>query len=254
MRRAIRSAILAIPFLASALALPAQQPVPSFGTTSLSADTISAWDMEPRVSGMTWASHVANNYRILLSVGTIEAGIRVPQGARIVAIELVGCDTAPLGNVSASLYRSTAGNFAVLAAISTTLDGMPGCGRFGANLGTPEVVDWDDNLYFVIAGNSTDDGATSLGAVRVFYELQVSPSPGSPTFGDVPPSDPAFQFIEALVASGVTAGCGSSNYCPDNPVTRRQMAVFLAKLVGLHWPEFVLGNLGTKAGPSAGHP
>ena len=76
-----------------------------------------------------------------------------------------------------------------------------------------------------------------IGAVRVFYKLQVSPAPFVATFNDVPTSDPAFQFIEALVASGVTAGCGGGNYCPDAPLTRRQMAVFLAKLLGLQWSE-----------------
>jgi hypothetical protein len=43
---------------------------------------------------------------------------------------------------------------------------------------------------------------------------------------------PFFQFIEALYASGITGGCGAGNYCPDNPVTRGQMAVFLAKALG----------------------
>ena len=57
------------------------------------------------------------------------------------------------------------------------------------------------------------------------------------TFGDVPLSDPAFQYIEALAASGITSGCGGGNYCPDNPLTRRQMAVFLSKALGLHWPN-----------------
>jgi len=28
---------------------------------------------------------------------------------------------------------------------------------------------------------------------------------------------------------GVTAGCGVGNYCPNDPVTRAQMAVFLLK-------------------------
>jgi hypothetical protein len=56
------------------------------------------------------------------------------------------------------------------------------------------------------------------------------------SFNDVPTSDPAFQFVQALVAAGITSGCGGGNYCPDNPVTRRQMAVFLAKALGLHWP------------------
>jgi hypothetical protein len=64
----------------------------------------------------------------------------------------------------------------------------------------------------------------------------VSPAPNTPTFGDVPVDHPFFQFIEALAKSGITGGCGSGNYCPDNPVTRGQMAVFLAKALGLQFP------------------
>jgi hypothetical protein len=71
------------------------------------------------------------------------------------------------------------------------------------------------------------------------YKLQVSPAPGTATFADVPLSHPFFQYIEALAASGVTTGCAGSplRYCPDAPVTRGQMAVFLARALGLHWPN-----------------
>jgi len=47
------------------------------------------------------------------------------------------------------------------------------------------------------------------------------------TFLDVPPSHPFFSFVETLVKNGVTAGCATNYYCPDSPVTRAQMAVFL---------------------------
>jgi len=79
------------------------------------------------------------------------------------------------------------------------------------------------------------DPSTAFGAVRITWRRQVSPAPGSPSFNDVPASDGAYPFIEALVASGVTAGCGNGNYCPDAPLTRRQMAVFLSKALGFHW-------------------
>ena len=72
--------------------------------------------------------------------------------------------------------------------------------------------------------------------IRVIWHRQVSPAPATATFNDVPTSDPGFQYIEALAASGITAGCGGGNYCPDANLTRRQMAVFLAKALGLHWP------------------
>ena len=42
-------------------------------------------------------------------------------------------------------------------------------------------------------------------------------------------SDPFAPFIEQLFHEGITGGCGGGNYCPDNPVTRAQMAVFLLK-------------------------
>ena len=32
-------------------------------------------------------------------------------------------------------------------------------------------------------------------------------------------------------------GCGSGNYCPDANLTRGQMAVFLSKAMGLHFPN-----------------
>ena len=47
-----------------------------------------------------------------------------------------------------------------------------------------------------------------------------------------------YQFIVVamiLAASGITAGCGGGNYCPDAPLTRGQMAVFLSRALGLHW-------------------
>ena len=80
---------------------------------------------------------------------------------------------------------------------------------------------------------------SALGGVRVFWRRQVSPAPGTATFNDVPTSHPFFQFIEALSASGITAGCQVSPplYCPDASLTRGQMAVFLSKALGLHWPN-----------------
>jgi hypothetical protein len=48
-------------------------------------------------------------------------------------------------------------------------------------------------------------------------------------FFDVPASHMFHDAIHALAVSGVTAGCGNGNYCPNDSVTRAQMAVFLLK-------------------------
>jgi hypothetical protein len=46
-------------------------------------------------------------------------------------------------------------------------------------------------------------------------------------FRDVPGPHPFHRFVESLVRRRVTGGCGGGNYCPDDGVTRQQMAVFL---------------------------
>jgi S-layer homology domain len=73
--------------------------------------------------------------------------------------------------------------------------------------------------------------------VNVYYRQQVSPAPAVSSFGDVPPSHPFFRFIEAFAAAGITSGCGGGNFCPERNVTRGEMAVFLARALGLHFPN-----------------
>ena len=70
---------------------------------------------------------------------------------------------------------------------------------------------------------------------KLVENLQVSPAPPVPSFNDVPQTHPFYQYIEALKASGITGGCSVSPPldCPDNPVTRGQLAVFIAKALGL---------------------
>jgi len=56
-----------------------------------------------------------------------------------------------------------------------------------------------------------------------------TPPPAVGMFADVPKGSFAADWIEQLSREGVTAGCGGGNYCPGEPVTRAQMAVFLLK-------------------------
>jgi len=51
----------------------------------------------------------------------------------------------------------------------------------------------------------------------------------------VPTGHWAFQFIEALNASGITTGCGGGSFCPDTKLSRAEMAIFLSKALGLHY-------------------
>ena len=93
--------------------------------------------------------------------------------------------------------------------------------------------DYAYSLYSRVQGGG---GQTKLAGMIIGYRLQVSaPGTGAPHFNDVPVDDPGYQFIEALQSSGISVGCGGGNFCPDAALTRGQMAVFLAKALGLYW-------------------
>ena len=58
----------------------------------------------------------------------------------------------------------------------------------------------------------------------------VPPSVGDSTgFADVPTDHPVAAWIKQLAAEGITGGCEAGIYCPDDNVTRAQMAVFLLR-------------------------
>jgi hypothetical protein len=67
--------------------------------------------------------------------------------------------------------------------------------------------------------------------------LYTPPPETGAVFADVPSGSFAAAFIEDLAARGVTAGCGGGNYCPNDAVTREQMAVFLLRT--LEGPTYV---------------
>ena len=61
------------------------------------------------------------------------------------------------------------------------------------------------------------------------YGLCYVPPACTGAFPDVPCPSTFANWIEDLAAQGITGGCGGGNYCPQNPVRRDQMAVFLLK-------------------------
>jgi hypothetical protein len=74
----------------------------------------------------------------------------------------------------------------------------------------------------------------SRAEMAVFIEVGIhgtayQPPPATGLFGDVPPTSPYAPWIEQFARDGITAGCGNGNYCPNENVTRAQMAVFLLR-------------------------
>jgi len=59
------------------------------------------------------------------------------------------------------------------------------------------------------------------------------PTAGASQFADVPLSHWAVDWIQQLASDGITTGCGGGQYCPEQGVTRAEMAVFLVRAFGL---------------------
>jgi hypothetical protein len=57
----------------------------------------------------------------------------------------------------------------------------------------------------------------------------VPPAASGAMFADVPAGHWAAAWIEQLAREGITRGCGGGGYCPEAPVDRAQMAVFLLR-------------------------
>jgi subtilisin family serine protease len=89
-------------------------------------------------------------------------------------------------------------------------------------------------------GNYCPQAAVTRAQMAVFL-LATLEGPGfapapcltSTPFADISVSSPFCPWIQELANRGVTGGCGGGNFCPANPVTRAQMAVFLVTNFGL---------------------
>jgi hypothetical protein len=114
-------------------------------------------------------------------------------------------------------FNDTAGNFAQYWIEALKNDGITGgCGP----------------------GSYCPEATTTRAEMAVFllrseHGAAYTPPAATGDFSDVPLSYWAAPWIEQLAAEGITSGCGTGIYCPDSPVTRAQMAVFLVRTFNL---------------------
>lgn len=212
---------------------PRTNPNPAWGTSALSIKQIHAYQFVPIDSTTTysWDGSVTMRYRTGGSYPWFEASLSLPSGVSVFSIEIHACDNDASNDIALYLFA----NATTYGGIVTS--GTPGCNWFSydltsAGLVTNNLVN-DYALEVYLGGTGTN---MKFRSVNVYYKLNVSPAPATATFADVPTSHPFFQYVEALAASGITGGCGGGNFCPSNPLTRGQMAVFLSKALGLHYP------------------
>ena len=76
----------------------------------------------------------------------------------------------------------------------------------------------------------------SVFLLRAKHGNSYFPPAATGVFKDVPLSYWAVNWVEQLAVEGITSGCGSGNFCPNDTATRAQMAVFLTKTFNLTMP------------------
>jgi hypothetical protein len=233
-RTAFAVALFALALCGRAFAQPKQMP--EYGTSGNSSVRFTALDFLPLDSSdYAFGGSLDSLGRYPVSTNSLFASVHVPGGTNITRIELDYCDNSASGNhIKLALVQCDNQGQNCGQQSTGVVSSSNGC-SFAAEAGLAIHVDNYTKQYVLVALFDAFDGSDLLTGAIVSYQLEVSPAPGAATFNDVPTNHPFFQYIEALAASGITGGCGSGNYCPDAPLTRGQMAVFLAKALGLYW-------------------
>lgn len=210
------------------------RPLPDWGTAYYSTYSMAPFQFNGY--NATQDNYIAGFgfNRYCTSGCNLNDAFHIPTGARIYGWELDYYDGGS-GSVGGAIgycpYNASGCTYISGPYYST---GTPGYGWF-QHSGLNHTVDNFNNSYLADVFLSASSTYRLVG-FHIWYYLQVSPAPGSATFYDVPTFHPFFRFVEALARSGITSGCGGGNYCPDAPVTRGQMAVFLSKALGLFYP------------------
>lgn len=212
-----------------------QQVPTTFGTAAYSVTTVSGVAFLPKYSTDEWGTSTSlARDGALNTLEEFYASVDIPAGVVIDYIglnSLTGIDFA----LGVALYeRHADGSMDTVATFSSTAHGW-GTDYNVSPIGWLHVGNQGRALVLNVELAPSAD-LEYFGFVEVWWRRTVSPA-GAQSFADVPPSDPGYQYIEALAASGITGGCGGGNYCPNANLTRRQMAIFLAKALGLHWPN-----------------
>jgi S-layer homology domain len=218
-----------------------------FGTTGYTVTVIPATQFTSDTPPSTDYGSLFRNFSPPDAVGHFFSGVNVPAGA---VIDVICVETSDDGqstgyNYQANLYSVDRYSGTTSGILSLTANLY---GGFGTTCNsTPLGFQWAQNAHNALVMDvyqlseycpfpQTCREHFGFGWVEIFWKRAVSPPPATPSFTDVSTTDSGYQYIEALAASGITGGCGGGNFCPAANLTRRQMAIFLAKALGLHWP------------------
>jgi hypothetical protein len=160
----------------------------------------------------------------------------VPTGEYLDVATSSDAPTSHYGHASAMLAPYCA--FSLPPPISACVMYLPACytinndihNNGGGGLGSQ---------YTVVVYIPTSAAASNLQfrGVDLRWYRQIAAAPVTATFSDVTTLHWAYQYVEALKASGITTGATATTFNPNGTVSRAEMAVFLSRALGLYWPD-----------------
>jgi hypothetical protein len=228
----------------------------SFVATAGFPAWISAGDVNgDRHLDLAIANADSNNVTVLLGTGTgsFEAanGSPFPVGAGpqsiveedfngdgrpdLAVVDYTGQNVSELLNESCTMSVEPA---------SLTMDASEGGTTLSVGVLNPSKCNWkavantswitlgtgfgSDSGYETISLAQNTTGTQRTGTIQIAgTSVTVTQMGTTQLFADVLPSASYFDAVNLLEESGVTAGCGGGDFCPTQPTTRAQMAVFL---------------------------
>ena len=96
--------------------------------------------------------------------------------------------------------------------------------------GTPVVCSVTGNMVTILASGGCSIIASQAGDTTYAAAPPVTQK-FTVFFGDVAPGDNDYAAINAMAQLGITAGCGSNGFCPNENVTRDEMAIFIVRAI-----------------------
>jgi hypothetical protein len=212
----------------------------AYGTAHFTQQAISPGAFTP-LSNSEWSMTGSQHYRSGGTNSATCADVTLPSGALLPGLTYYLYDNDAVGYMDIRFFRHDfdPGTMDQLFGFATVAGETPGwVMQYRSLPDGVHTVDNDRAAYRVCVYQWSQTGSNLGTRGTTFWFLrQVSPAPAVATFNDVPTGHLFFQFVEALADSGITAGCGGGNFCPNAPITRGEMAVFLSAALGLHYPD-----------------
>jgi hypothetical protein len=190
--------------------------------------------------------------------GICEASFTADSIVKLTAAAFSGSVFSGWGGDAAACGTNSSCSITMGAARNVTASFAPSC---GVNFSDVASGHWAEKFIGTLAcskitsgcgnGDYCPDGYVTRAQMAVFIVKALGQQPAEScagtAFGDVNPAmtggEGFCRYIEKFQELNITSGCGNGNYCPDDPVTRSQMAVFITKALGQQPAESCAGTV-----------